>query len=149
MQGITQLRSILNETHSLTLATVDPDGSPRATPLFFAVDESLDLYFLSDPESQHCLNFTRDPRVAVGLYPDVKKWRHIRGVQMKGAVDFVSNATQQVGRDYYYQRFPFISLLQDVIDKSRFFRFQPSWIRMIDNRQKFGAHWEWDWPLEE
>lgn len=149
MSGITKLRSIINETHCLTLATVDPDGSPRATPLFFAVDESLHLYFLSDPESEHCLNFTRDPHAAVGLFPEIEGWRQIRGVQMKGVVDLVSDTTRDEGLACYYKRFPFVSLLKHVVIKSEIFRFQPQWIRMIDNRRKFGAHREWDWPLEK
>ena len=37
----------------MVLATRMPDGTPRATPVFFAADPSLRLVFLSDPKSVH------------------------------------------------------------------------------------------------
>jgi uncharacterized protein YhbP (UPF0306 family) len=125
------LLALLEETPALTLATLDPDGAPRATPLFFAADD-LALIFLSDPSSQHSHNLLADPRCGVGLYPAVDDWRALRGLQLRGQARRLREAEA-----------PFAADLTQAIEAAAPFRFQPSWIRRIDNRQGFGFQQEW------
>jgi len=50
-----------------TLATVNEDGSPWATPVHvFADDEA--LYWFSKDTQQHSINIERDPRVSLALW---------------------------------------------------------------------------------
>jgi uncharacterized protein YhbP (UPF0306 family) len=137
------VRSILSETQTLTLATLDEDGSPRATPLFFAVGNQNDLIFVSDPNSQHCNNLQREPQTAVGIYPEVGNWRQIRGLQMKGVASLIPEPQRPAAYALFAARFSFISELSDIVRQSVFFRFRPSWIRLIDNRRGFGFQKEW------
>ena len=146
MTDLTQVSAMLKETNGLTLATVDPDGTPRATPLFFATDGTIGLLFLSDPDSQHSRNLSRDPRAAVGIYPQEQDWQRIRGLQMKGRVDVPADAEAKEAMTCYRSRFPFIAAIQTAIAKGRIYRFRPHWVRLIDNRLGFAYHREWELP---
>jgi uncharacterized protein YhbP (UPF0306 family) len=136
--------ALLAETAALSLATLDPDGAPRATPLFFAFDESLALTFLSDPASQHSRNLLAEPRCAVGLYPAVDDWRALRGLQMRGQARRLSVAESGEAFRLYARRFTFVADLPQAVDSASPYLFMPDWIRRIDNRQGFGFQREWD-----
>lgn len=138
------VRALLSETRALTLATLDPDGSPRATPLFFAFEPDLGLLFLSDPDTPHMHNLARDPRAAVGLYPEVSDWQEIRGLQMKGTVSAVPEAEREEAMTTYRARFPFLEAVAEAVEAAGLYRFRPRWVRLIDNRRGFGFHQEWD-----
>ncbi len=146
MPDLTPVLELLAETQSMTLATLDADGSPRATPLFFAYDEGAHLYFLSDPHTQHALNLAREPRCAVGLYPPVEGWREIRGLQMKGRAHMPRGTDGERALALYQRRFPFVARLKTALAASKLFCFTPDWVRLIDNRRGFGYHQEWSLP---
>ncbi len=136
------LNEIMGETPAFTLATLDPDGAPRATPLFFAADD-LALIFLSDPASQHSCNLLADPRCAAALYPTVADWRTLRGLQMRGRARRMGAAETPRALQLYLRRFPFAADLAQAVQAAAPYRFQPDWIRRIDNRQGFGFQQEW------
>src|SRR4030042_727665 len=62
---------VLSETTAFTLATLNDDASPRATPLFFATDDRFCLYFLSEAGSRHAQNLAREPRAGAAIFPMV------------------------------------------------------------------------------
>ena len=135
------LLALLEETPALTLATLDPDGAPRATPLYFAPAD-LTLIFLSDPASQHSRNLQADPRCGVAIYPAVADWRSLRGLQMRGQAVRLSEMETPRALQLYLQRFLFAAGLARTVQAAPY-RFQPNWIRRIDNRQGFGFQQEW------
>lgn len=135
---------ILKEINSCTLATVEPDGSPRATPMFFAFDEQLRIYFLSDPKTVHVANLLRDARVAMGFYPEVSGWKEIRGLQMKGTAGSLPEAELDTAWAVYQARFPFLSEIPEAVEVSDLYRFEPRWVRIIDNRRGFAFQVSWD-----
>lgn len=146
MADLTPILSLLTETRALTLSTLDPDGRPRATPLFFAFDEYAALIFLSDRETQHCHNLKRDPSVAAALYPEVGNWRELRGLQIQGLASVVPSDGRESALSLYSIRFPFVDALAEVVAQSEVYRLSPTWVRLIDNRQGFGYKREWTFP---
>lgn len=137
--------ALLQEANTLTLATIEPDGSPRATPLMFAVDDELRPLFLSDPDTQHIRNLSRIGEAAAAVYPAVDDWRSIHGLQMKGHCVPVPDEQLPAAMEHYRRRFPFISQLEGAVAASRLYRFEPAWVRLIDNRQEFGHRQETTW----
>ena len=137
------VRTLLEETSTLVLATPSADGTPRATPVFFAADAELRLIFLSDPGSMHSRNADRDGRASVALYPEEADWRRLRGVQMEGIVGRLGGPDAEAARGVYSRRFPFIGQLAEALAASAIYAFQPRWIRLIDNRRGFGFQQEW------
>jgi len=62
------VRRVLNGTSIAHLATVLPDGSPHAVPLWIGVHDDR-IVFLTDPDSRKARNLRRDPRVALSIAP--------------------------------------------------------------------------------
>jgi hypothetical protein len=61
-------RTVLEETCYAVLATADLDGTPWATPVWFAHDDLDRLYWLSWPGSRHSQLIERRPEVAVTVF---------------------------------------------------------------------------------
>jgi uncharacterized protein YhbP (UPF0306 family) len=138
-----QLLALLNETTTMVLATCMPDATPRATPLYFAVHDALQLVFLSDPGSLHSRNLRRARGVSVALYPEESDWRKLRGLQMMGSAAALAGAEAEAAQRTYACRFGFVTELSQALAASQVYMFTPSWIRLIDNRRRFGFQQEW------
>ena len=146
MPDFSPVLALLAESRCLTLATLDPDGRPRATPLFFAFDDQACLFFLSDRESQHSRNLRRDSSAAASLYPEVADWHEIRGLQIRGFASAVPASEREPALALYTTRFPFAGELNGIVSRSETYRLHPTWVRLIDNRQGFGHKREWNLP---
>jgi Pyridoxamine 5'-phosphate oxidase len=60
-------RDVLDRVRYVVPGTVDPDGRPRTSPVFFIpspVRRYADLYWVSHPDCHHSTNLARDGRVA-------------------------------------------------------------------------------------
>jgi uncharacterized protein YhbP (UPF0306 family) len=143
VSDLSPILALLAETQALTLASLDPDGKPRATPLFFAFDDQATLIFLSERDTQHCRNLEREPFVAAALYPHVGDWRELRGLQIKGHASPVPSPDRETALAVYGSRFPFTDSLADVVGRSEIYHLRPKWVRLIDNRLGFGFRREW------
>ncbi len=140
---------------TMTLATVGPEGAPQAAAVFYAHDERWNLYFLSEPGSRHARNLTRTPQVAATIHADGQDWRLITGLQIEGdAQPVVDPGELDHAARVYAARFAFVagwligvgerpSTLAGPLARSRFYVLRPRWIRLIDNRVRFGYKAEW------
>lgn len=142
-----QINSLLRRQTTLALATVDDDGQPRSTPLFFIANHSLDIYWFSRRTSVHSRNCARDPRASVAVFRHTEKWQEIRGVQFNGVVAVVSSRTMRgkIAREYRTQ-FELGASFQKEIHQSTLYCFTPRWARYLDNSQKFGYKFELKLP---
>lgn len=61
-------RAIIDANSYLTLATADADGSPWATPVWFAHDGYTDFLWLSRPTTRHSANIAVRPEVAIVVF---------------------------------------------------------------------------------
>lgn len=129
---------------TLTLATTDPEGNPHAAPVYFVVDDDVNLYFFSEVKSQHSQHVAQNPKVAAAIYPECEGWRGIKGLQLRGAARLVESAQEWDSAWARYQvKFPFVRALKAVVAKNQLYVFIPSWIRLVDNSRGFGHKKEW------
>jgi len=70
---------------SLQVATLNRDGSPHLTTLWFGILEG-DIVFETFTKSQKIVNLKRDPRIAV-LVEDGLEYNQLRGVAINGHAD--------------------------------------------------------------
>lgn len=90
----------------VVLATVQPDGSPLAMPMWFLPDPAA-LTMLSVDGLQKVRNLRRDPRVCV-----VAEWANAaggepRGVSVHGRAEFVSDSPERRTLvDRFHARYP-------------------------------------------
>jgi hypothetical protein len=130
---------------TMSLATLSQQGYVHSAPVYFAAGEGVQLYFFSDPDSQHGRDVAQNPRAAVSIYPECSDWQEIRGLQMHGEVfDLQVGHQWDLGWKVYREKFPFVQGLQAVIEQNRFYIFRPQWIRLVDNRRGFGFKQEWN-----
>lgn len=133
----------------MTLATVGANGEPHAADVYFAADSNLNLFFFSDPESQHCQDVTLNPSAGATIHPECSAWREIRGLQLRGTVSAVTDPEEwERAWELYQTKFPFVAEFRSVIDQNQLYIFKPDWVRLVDNRKGFGCKLEWKLPKE-
>jgi nitroimidazol reductase NimA-like FMN-containing flavoprotein (pyridoxamine 5'-phosphate oxidase superfamily) len=88
-------REILTHTSYVVLATADADGTPWATPVWFATDDFTELFWVSHPDAQHSRNIGDRPEVAMVVFDSTVPPGTGQGVYMTGVAEQV---TDEVGR---------------------------------------------------
>ena len=146
-----EMRSFLTKAKAASLATIDVKGRPHAANVFYACDETLNLFWTSKRDSAHSLHVEDKPQTAVTIYAQTRSPGRLHGVQMHGVAQAVP--AQGEAHDHawavYCKRYPFAKLppiKQKVLDRT-FYCFTPTWIRWIDNRRGFG--WKVETELGE
>ena len=143
MSKTEQIASLLNSENTLVLATLNADGTSRATPLFYLAGEDLQLYWFSSLSSQHSKNLKISPDAAAAVFRPTDDWKRICGVQMRGQVTLVRDlAIRRTIREAYADRFRLNLMLRTLMKQSGLFVFRPMWIRYLDNTRRFGYKFE-------
>lgn len=133
------VQAFLRAQSTLALATINAAGQPETAPLFYVSDELLHLYWLSSPASRHSLNLASQPRVAATIYPAVWNWLDIAGLQMEGEAGAVTDAAaREPVLNLYLNKFQLPDSFAGAIASSTLYRLRPTWMRWLNNREKFG-----------
>jgi hypothetical protein len=61
-------RRVLDGNRYMVLGTVEEDGSPRLSPVFFTPARYRDLYWVSSPDARHSRNVSARPDVQVVVF---------------------------------------------------------------------------------
>jgi uncharacterized protein YhbP (UPF0306 family) len=143
-----EVRAFLDAHTTLTLATVNDDGTSYACDLFY-VRVGNAFYFLSDPKTRHVQNLRRAPRVTATIHGETRGWQEIRGVQIAGIAQRVANRAERA-RAFaaYVRRYAFVRTLiprvtmlgraHKIFGVVELYKIVPRWVRWIDNTQGFG-----------
>lgn len=144
-----RIAAFLASHTTLTLATVGPEGTPAAAAVFYATDDDLTLYFLTEERTQHGQNLLANPRVAGTIQADDQDWRTLRGVQLRGAAEWVAGAEIAHAAAVYGRKYAFVAALlagqagpgalTGPLARARFWALRPSWFRLVDNTVRFGS----------
>jgi uncharacterized protein YhbP (UPF0306 family) len=78
------VRGLLDVNRYLTLGTVNSDGSPWTSPVFFAAAGEWEFYWLSDLEAQHSRNIAVNPQVSLVVFDSTVLPYHGRAVYAAG-----------------------------------------------------------------
>ena len=128
---------------TLSLATCH-DGRPWSTDLFYASDDSCQLYFVSGATTLHCQNIADNSRVSATISRQCDDWRDIKGLQLDGVARAVVESDRDGVIDRYLTKFPALKTLHKASElfallwESHFYCISPTWIRLIDNSKGFG-----------
>jgi len=87
------LHAYLKSQNLMSLATYGE--APANCAVYFAVDDDFNMYFISEPDSEHCINIAKDPHVACAITDShqVVSAKKI-GAQIKGIVEDVNGLEQ-------------------------------------------------------
>jgi uncharacterized protein len=143
-----RIKAFLAEHTTLTLATVGPGAAPAAAAVFYAADDALNLYFLSEERTEHGRNLLANVSVAGTIQADGQDWRTIRGLQVRGEARVVKTAELAHATTVYGRRFAFVAallagqsgpgVLSGPLARARFWVLRPAWMRLTDNTVRFG-----------
>ena len=85
-----ELAEFVRTQQSLQVATINPDGTPHLSTLWYGVLDSGDLVFETFTKSQKIKNLERDPRIAC-LLEDGTVYEALRGAQINGRAELTSD----------------------------------------------------------
>ena len=134
--------SYLDEHTTLGLATTGPAGLWAAAVLY--VHDRGRLYFTSVATTRHGVNIAATGVAAGTIHDDCKSWMGMKGVQLEGRVDPVTDHDELVRvADAYLRHFPYAApLWNGTTDPEKvaadpglhgFFRLTPSRMLFMDN----------------
>ncbi len=139
MSKLDLVSEFLRTENVAVLSTVNADGTPHATPMFYLPNEGPLIYWFSSQSSQHSRNLVRSPDAACAVFRPTDNWKQIRGVQMRGQARLINDRKLLRSiRTTYAERFHLTSTLRALMRRTDLFVFQPSWIRYLDNTVRFG-----------
>jgi uncharacterized protein YhbP (UPF0306 family) len=134
---------------TLSLATCN-DSQAWSTDLFYASDDSCQLYFVSSGTTRHCQHIADNPQVSLSISGDYADWGAIIGLQLDGVASVVSESDRDAVTETYLAKFPSLQKLYQApenerdrqivarLSESHFYRVTPRWVRLIDNSKGFG-----------
>lgn len=61
-------RRVIDANHYMTLATTDPDGRPRLSPVYYAAARYSDFYWVSPPQARHSRNLAARPEAEIVIF---------------------------------------------------------------------------------
>ncbi len=143
-----RLVAFLRQHRVLTLAVVEPQGTPYAAALFYALDHPpLRLYVLTGAHTRHGRALRHSARVAGTVQRDRQEWRSIQGVQFTGTCRPLEGEERDRAWRVYTARFTFLRrpppALARALLRVELWSIEPDWVRLIDNRLGFGHKEEW------
>lgn len=98
---------ILTGSEILSLATTSGVSGPNANVAFFAFDDALNLFFVSERATRHSQNLAQDPSAAAVIHlPPPSYGEGLRGVQLRGFANEVHPADTEHPLNVYRRRFP-------------------------------------------
>ncbi len=132
------IASYMAENAHMTIATCST-GQPWAAVVFFAFDDDLNLYFLSDRNTRHARELSRSSKVAVTINKEWTEPAPVRGLQIEGEAQQVKPMQIPSAFAVYLKRFPgtkdFISSDKEFLKKAfttRIYQVVPKRIWFLD-----------------
>jgi uncharacterized pyridoxamine 5'-phosphate oxidase family protein len=81
--------AVIDANKYMTLATVDADGRPWVTPVYFTPDGHSDFYWVSSPEAEHSRNVARNPDVSIVIHDSSVAVGQASAVYLRARVELV------------------------------------------------------------
>lgn len=139
--------ALIASLHVCSLATT-ADGRPHAVSLMYA-HQGFRLFWFSDPATEHSryIDAASPSRVAVTIAADFRDFATIRGVQMAGVAQRLTDHRQRkAALALLTVRYGFLAgadggpgPLARALRKAAIYRFTPDHITYIDNTKGFGS----------
>ena len=122
-------RRLMNASPLCALATVSPRGRAHINHMYFAWNDRFEIFWISDPDSIHSRNLTKNGSASVTVYASNQVWgRPDQGIQLFGLAGL---APGKQAAEVYGGRF------KDFDSKSNelpYYRFRPSSVKLFDER---------------
>lgn len=85
-------RRVIDSNHYMILGTLDPDGQPRLSPVYYTAARYTDFYWISGPATHHSRNIAERPAVKIVIFDSSARVGDAEAV-------YLSATARQVGDD--------------------------------------------------
>ena len=75
-------RRVIDANLYMTVATLDPGGAPRLSPVYYTPARYTDLYWVSSPEAHHSRNVLERPEVEIVIFDSSVAVGHAEAVYL-------------------------------------------------------------------
>ena len=138
------------QTRMMQLATTS-NGQPWICTVYYAVDDNLDIYWISMPSRRHSQEIAKNSKVAVAFaYNQQPPLPYVRGVQVEGEATLLSGDEAKHGADLYAKQLnsdaKWIAAVLDGSDPHRIYRMKPTSFVLFDS-QNFPDNSRQEWNL--
>lgn len=87
------IHNFLQDKYQMVIAT--SDDHPWIATVYFAFDENLNLYFLSNPGTLHCKQIIKNPHVAIAISDSPQEpSKAKKGIQVYGLAERISDESE-------------------------------------------------------
>jgi uncharacterized protein YhbP (UPF0306 family) len=99
-------RQLLDASTLCSIASVCDDGRPHINTAYFAWNERMDIFWMSEPEAQHSRNVRRSGAIAIAVYDSGQVWGSPdRGIQLFGDAEELEREAEGEAKAVYRHRF--------------------------------------------
>ena len=94
-----EVDTLLTELHVAVITTLNGDGSPQSTPVWYMPETDL-IWVIADQDSLKIRNLKRDPRVSIMIATDSSPYRYVvfRGEAMLRDIETAELPTRMAKR---------------------------------------------------
>ena len=97
-------KALIDSNLYMTLATADESGRPWASPVYYAVDEYREFFWLSRPESTHSRNLAVRPELGIVIFDSTVPINTGRGVYMTAVGELIAGPELERGLEIFSAR---------------------------------------------
>jgi hypothetical protein len=94
-------RELLDANRYLTISTVDADGAPWASPVYFAAADEREFYWVSAIDARHSRNLAARPQVSIVVFDSSVLPYHGRALYATGTARELAGADLDRGLAVY------------------------------------------------
>ena len=97
-------RSIVDASLYMVLGTADADGRPWASPVYFAVDDYTEFFWVSSPEVTHSRNLAARPELSIVVFDSGAPIGTGQAVYMSAVAEQLAGAEMERGIAIFSRR---------------------------------------------
>ena len=97
-------RRLIDDGRYMTLATADGDGTPWASPVWYAHEGYRDFVWVSKPDARHSANLTRRPELAIVIFDSTRVPRETEAVYVEATAGEVPESGRQTWIEVFSRR---------------------------------------------
>jgi hypothetical protein len=94
-------RSVIDGNRYMALGTVDENGHPWVSPVWFATEDYRNFHWVSSPDAKHSQNLAAHQEVAIAIYDSSVPVGGAQAVYMKGTAGELTGGDLDAGLEVF------------------------------------------------
>lgn len=144
-EAIKSINEVLGKNKLCAIASIRENNKSYIHTAFYVFTDGLELFFLSEPCSQHSLNFENNSSTAISIYDSNQVWgKELLGIQLFGKCEGAKGKDVIKGYYLYAKRYnDFVSWIKHPdelisgIAETKLYKFTTEALKIFDEK-RFG-----------